>query len=356
MKQAACPYCGESISDEDEAVTLWDDRQYCRRCVEEVSPDLYQYAVDGGQLVDVVEKSDVSLKKYVRGAGGYKKLVAAFLVFMSPVVVLAVLDPVNARFDLVFGFCFFWCFFLAGYLILKGLVLLQRSYLPRRVAVEHNRLVITVSGKDTSYPLDECRWGLKESYRDGLTAYTGLKKGIVFSIPVRYICVGHDPALLPHLGAFLLLAGVRRKSNWSDLRIFILTVLGMLIGFLLGYCLGQIVVLLTNDRFWLFALGFLGTFNGGGIAFNYAYYSSFGRTATHQRMRPLVWGGMFFVVGVKIFLIRGGWMVLLGSGGNAALGILAAWSIRYYINRADDRQSIREDRRRELQEVFGHES
>tara|TARA_R110000868_G_scaffold355182_2_gene616562 strand:+ start:49714 stop:50781 length:1068 start_codon:yes stop_codon:yes gene_type:complete len=355
MNQTACPYCGESISDEDEAVTLWDDRQYCRRCVEEVSPDLYQYATGGGQLVDVVEKSDVSLKNYVRGAG-YKTLVVAFLIFMSPVVVLAVLDPVNARFDLAFGFCFFWCGFLAGYLILKGLLLLERSYLPRRVAVEHNRLVITTSDKDTSYPLDECQWALKESYRDGLTAYTGLRKGILFSIPERYICVGHDPALLPHLGAFLLLAGVRRKSYWSGLRIFILTVLGMLIGFLLGYCLGQIVALLTKDQFWLIALGFLGTFDGGAIAFNYAYYISFGRTATHQRMSPLIWGGMFFVLGVKVFLVRGGWMVLLGSGVNAALGIFAAWSIRCYINRADDRESIREHKRREFQEAFSHET
>ncbi|QDU14378.1 hypothetical protein CA11_21840 [Gimesia maris] len=73
-------------------------------------------------------------------------------------------------------------------------------------------------------------------------------------------------------------------------------------------------------------------------------------------MSPLIWGGMFFVLGVKVFLVRGGWMVLLGSGVNAALGILAAWSIRCYINRADNRESIREHRRREFQEAFGHEA
>ncbi|HAH47207.1 MAG TPA: hypothetical protein DCM07_20595 [Planctomycetaceae bacterium] len=56
---------------------------------------------------------------------------------------------------------------------------------------------------------------------------------------------------------------------------------------------------------------------------------------------------VFFVLGFKIFLIRGGWILLLGSGGNAALGILAAWSIRYYINRMDERRNIQEHSRRE---------
>lgn len=353
MNQAACPYCGETVS--DEAVMLWDDRRYCWRCVEEVSPDLYEYAAGGGQLVDVVEKSDVSLKNYVRGAG-YKSLIVVFLFFMLPIVVTAAIDPVNARFYLLFVSCFFWVIFLVGYLILKGLFLLQRRYLPRRVTVKHNQLVITFSGKETSYPLDECRWGLKESYRDSLTTYTGLRKGIVFITPESYICVGHNPAMLPHLGAFLLLAGVRRKSYWTGLRILGLTVLGMLIGFLLGYCLGQMVALLTNDWSWVFALGFLGMIDGFGVAVNYAYYTSFGRTAAHQRMSPLIWGGMFFVVGFKIFIGRGGWVLLLGSGGNAALGILAAWSIRYYINRVDHRDNIKEHRRRYLQEVFSHET
>ncbi|QDU09414.1 hypothetical protein V202x_27890 [Gimesia aquarii] len=40
-KPAYCPYCADPVS--GEAVTLWDDRVYCRKCVEDVSPELFEF-------------------------------------------------------------------------------------------------------------------------------------------------------------------------------------------------------------------------------------------------------------------------------------------------------------------------
>ncbi|QDU49812.1 hypothetical protein [Gimesia panareensis] len=353
-QRAACPYCGECVA--EEAVTLWDGRTYCRSCVEAVSPALYEFARNGGELKEVVEKSDVSLKKYLRGAG-YKTLIVTFMIFMIPIVVLAWTDRPNARFDLLFGVCFFWCGFLVSWLILKGFLMLTRSTLPRTVSVEQNQVVLSHAGDEKRIPLHECLWELKGTYRDNLTAFTGQRKGVVLlTSPGRCICCSHSREMVQHLGAFLILAGVRRKSYWNGLRVLLHSVIGILIGLLLGYYTGRLVALQVNDPFWVFALGFLGAIDGFAVGLNYALYTGYGRTAALDRMHPLVWGGMFFLLGVKCTVSRGMGPMLLGSCINAALGVLAAWAIRRFLARGDAAEEDKARLKRDLEKVMGYEN
>ncbi|QDV16920.1 hypothetical protein Pan153_15540 [Gimesia panareensis] len=353
-QRAACPYCGERVA--EEAVMLWDGRTYCRGCVEAVSPALYEFARNGGELKEVVEKSDVSLKKYLRGAG-YKTLIVTFVIFMLPFIVLAWLDEPNARFNLLFGVCFFWCGFLVSWLILKGFLMLTRSTLPRTVSVEQNQVVLSHAGDEKRIPLHECLWELKGTYRDNLTAFTGQRKGVVLlTSPGRCICCSHSREMVQYLGAFLILAGVRRKSYWNGLRVLLHSVIGLLIGLLLGYYTGRLVALQVNDPFWVFVLGFLGAVDGFGVGLNYALYSGYGRSAAWDRMHPLVWAGMFFTVGAKFLVMRGIGAMLLAGSINAILGVLAAWSIRRFLAKDDAAEDDALRVRRELQKAFEYDN
>lgn len=353
-RRAVCPACGESVA--EEAVTLWDGRTYCRGCVEAVSPALYEFAKNGGELKEVVEKSDVSLKKYLRGAG-YKTLIVTFMIFMIPIVVLAWMDRPNARFDLLFGVCFFWCGLLLGYFVLKSFLMLTRSTLPRTVSVEQNQVVLSHAGKEQRIPLNECLWELKGNYRDNLTAFTGQRKGVVLlTSPGRCICCSHSREMVQHLGAFLILAGVRRKSCWNGLRVLLHSVIGLLIGLLLGYYTGRLVALQVNDPFWVFVLGFLGAVDGFGVGLNYALYTGYGRTAAWDRMHPLVWAGIFFTLGAKFLVMRGIGAMLLAGSINATLGVLAAWSIRRFLTKNDTAEEDKTRVRLELQKALGHET
>lgn len=327
-KPAYCPYCADPVS--GEAVTLWDDRVYCRKCVEDVSPELFEFVSNGGRLEETVEKSDVSLKKYFKGAG--KKTVAvAFIIFMLPFLLLAVLDQVNAKVDLLIGFLIFCGGFVIGYLLLKMKLELIRRSLPRTVAVESGELLVISPQDEIRFPLAECKWKFGGVDRDGITYFTGLQKGITINSAADFISCGHSPEMLKYWGAFLILAGVRRKSYWDALRILLISITGTLMGFLFGWGVGHLVALLTNNQIWILSLGFLGAFDGFGTGFNYAYYTSYGAKAAHKRMNPGFLGGAFFIIGIKVGMIAGAPIALLCGGINGVLGVIVAWCCRLWI-------------------------
>ncbi|WP_144986714.1 hypothetical protein [Gimesia aquarii] len=327
-KPAYCPYCADPVS--GEAVTLWDDRVYCRKCVKDVSPELFEFVTNGGRLEETVEKSDISLKKYFKGAG--KKTVAvAFIIFMLPFLVLANMDKVNAKIDLLIGCSFFCGGFVLGYIFLKLLLASHRRSLPRTVTVESGQLLVIRPQDEIRFPLAECKWKFGGIDRDGLTYFTGLQKGITINHSGAFISCGHSPEMLKYWGAFLILAGVRRKSYWDALRILLISIAGTLIGFLAGWCVGHIVALFTNDPLWPFAMQFLGTFDGFGTAFNYAYYTSYGAKAAHKRLHPGFLGGAFLIIGVKVCIFAGPLPALICGGINGVLGVIVAWCCRSWI-------------------------
>lgn len=347
---AYCPYCAELVS--GKAVTLWDDRAYCRKCVEDVSSELYELVTNGGRLEETVEKSDVSISKFFKGAA-MKFVVTAFLIFMLPFLLHAFLDDENAQLNILIGFLIFCSGFVIGYLLIKTKLELIRRSLPRTVTVESGELLVIRPQGETRFPLAECKWKFGGVDRDGITYFTGLQKGITINCADSFISCGHSPEMLKYWGAFLILAGVRRKSYWDALRIFLISVLGTLVGFLLGWGVGHLVALLTNNQIWIFSLGFLGAFDGFGTGFNYAYYTSYGAKAAHKRMNPGFLGGAFFIIGIKVGIIAGAPIALLCGGINGVLGVIVAWCCRSWIEKKEKQHDteVRGLVQRELNEV-----
>lgn len=353
-ESANCPCCTEPVS--GEAVTLWDDRIYCRECVEEVSPALYEFVIKGGRLEETVEKSDVSISNFFNGAG-VKYVITAFLIFMFPFLLNSFLDDENAQLNILIGFLVFCSGFVIGYILLKLLLSSYRRTLPRKVTVESGELLVIRPQGETRFPLAECKWKFGGVDRDGITYFTGLQKGITINCADYFISCGHLPEMLKYWGAFLILAGVRRKSYWAALRIFYLTVSGSLVGFLMGWGVGHLVALLTNNQIWIFSLGFLGAFDGFGTALNYAYYTSYGAQAAHKRMNPGFLGGAFSVIGFKVGIISGPPIALLCAAINGALGVIVAWLCRSWIEKVgrDREPEFAGLVRRELKELSEYE-
>ncbi len=348
-QRAVCPYCGERVA--EEAVRLWDGRTYCRSCVEVVSPELYQFAIEGGELVDVLDESDVSIKNFFEGAG-YKTLIVMFFIFMLPFVLMSMGDQDNGKFNVLIGFCLFWSGLLVGWSILKGLLRMTRRSLPRTVSVAQGELRITTLRNVEVFPLEECHWKYGWTMYDPHAKFAGLMKAIMIETAESRFSCGYSIRMRKYWRAFLLLGGIRHKSYRFYLRTLLITVAGLLGGLLLGYCAGDIVARATNEVRWRGLLSFLGLFDCGGIAFNYAYYTGYGRTAAHQRMSPLIWGSIYFIGGLKIFFIGGLEMKLLASSLNAVAGALVAWSFRRFLTKNDTADDDNTRVLRELQKAL----
>lgn len=352
-QRAACPYCGECVA--EEAVTLWDGRVYCRSCVEAVSPELYQFAIKGGQLEDVLDESDVSINNFFEGAG-YKTLIVMFCIFMLPFVLLSMSDKGNGSLNVLIGFCLFWGGFLVGWLVLTGLLKLTRRSLPRRVSVEQGKLRIKTPRSFEDFPLEECRWKYGWATYDPHAKFAGLIKAIMIETAENKYSCGYSIEMRKHWSDFLLLGGIQHKSNRFYLSTLLITLAGILGGLLLGYCVGDIVAKTTNEERWRGLLSFLGLFDCGCMAFNYSYYTSYGRTAAHQRMSPLIWGFIYFLGGLKIFFIGGLEMKLIASSFNAAAGALAACWIRRSLKVNANVQNDKIRVRSELRKALGRET
>ena len=240
-----CPYCADPIS--GEAVTLWDDRVYCRKCVEDVSSEFYHFVIDGGRLVDVVAKYDVSVLRYVVNYGR-KLLTFLFLLFL----VLYLLFVFAGKADLA-EFISVFIFFSSGcivILLLKTLIGMPflRANLPRTVSVNKKQLVIQTTQKVQEVPLSECNWFFGSTFGDELCMLTGLHQGIVILTPEKCIACGHSPEMLDHWNSFLTLSGIPCNAPPSHWKVPILSGLGAIVGTLTGAAVGYTLSLITSHE------------------------------------------------------------------------------------------------------------
>ena len=353
-----CPYCADPIS--GEAVTLWDDRVYCRKCVEDVSSEFYHFVIDGGRLVDVVAKYDVSVLRYVVNYGR-KLLTFLFLLFL----VLYLLFVFAGKADLA-EFISVFIFFSSGcivILLLKTLIGMPflRANLPRTVSVNKKQLVIQTTQKVQEVPLSECNWFFGSTFGDELCMLTGLHQGIVILTPEKCIACGHSPEMLDHWNSFLTLSGIPCNAPPSHWKVPILSGLGAIVGTLTGAAVGYTLSLITSHEKWIPVSILLGVCEGILITFFYAIYKYDNYESTKQEIKKVFRSGLLDVMFFVVAFIIGGLAIgglqegLLCGSINAVIVFLTLWFYRSRI-RADELQCERREQfRPETIEVTEYE-
>ena len=333
---AHCPYCSYPVS--GEPVTLWDARTYCRKCVEEVSPELYDFATKGGRLHDSLDRKNIRARHYISFIGkGY--LVGLMLIVGFPFGLLFL----AGKFD-IWGVVFVLAFFGGGGIIFLSLqsllgAVVIRSRLPRKVVVRDGQLIIATPKELKTVPITDCKWFFGSTVVDQPCMFTRLRRGVVIQTPEAQIGVGHEHEMLEHWRAFLVLARIAENPPQGCLRLIGIAGGGMTLGLLIGSSIGYIISIITNNNVWTPALGFMGAIEGAAVALTYATCTSEAAVAARSRLHPALVGLAFFVIGIKIGAI-GGWPAALVCGTvNSLLGLLVAWCCRAKINAADSRKS-----------------
>ena len=332
MKQAACPYCGETIS--DEAVTLWDDRRYCRCCVEEVSPDLYEFAVDGGQLVDVVEKSDVRSLLFLINFGKMY-LVFTFL-FCFLFWGLLALIGIGKEEDLLSPWTLFAVFGGGGLILilLKSLILnfIKRFHFPRMISFEKGHLTVRYASQQKHFPLEKCKWYVGSTILSDLICLnTGLRQGIVFQTPEGLFACGQSPETLKHWCAFLTLTRTSRLPVPRSVFYIPFGSLGMVVGTLTGFSIGHVVAMMTEQERWIPGLLLLGAIDSLVIAVLYIYRNRFACEDDSRPFPAIVWALLFCVLGSIVGLIGDIPGAFFTGSLNAVIGLYAASGIQTQI-------------------------
>ena len=333
-----CPYCSEPVA--DETVMLWDDRVYCRDCVEAVSPEFFQLVIDGGRLMDVTEKSDVRAIHYIINFGKIY-LIGVMLLFVLPMVLAALVGWADFKLALS-GFIFFGGFGIV-WITLKSLIgiWLVRAYLPRIVTVQSGHLVLKRAHKTKKIPLAECAWHFGSTFEDPDCLITGLRQGIIILTPLKRIACGHSPEMLDHWFAFLKLARIPRVSPPQNLRIFVFISFWIVFVLFLGGVLGYILWIITNQKLillifflssllWVLMVFFYGT-----IKYDNFDYS---KKMSIQVFRPAISGGIIFPFGLffggMAYGLEG---ALICACITSLIGEASSWFCRYRM-RANERE------------------
>ncbi|QDT42187.1 hypothetical protein Pan241w_22680 [Gimesia alba] len=355
-QRACCPYCGERVS--DKAVRLWDGRRYCRSCIKSVSPELYEFARNGGQLVDVVKASDVRSLLYLINFG--KLLLVFTFLFCFLFWGLLTLIGVGKEEDPISPWTLF-AFFGGGGLILvllKSLILkiIKHFHLPRILKFKKGELIVRYGKKQKRFPLEKCKWYVgTTTLCDLICLYTGLRQGIVFQTPDGFFSCGHSPETLKHWYAFLRLMRMPRLPVPRSVFYIPYGSLGMVVGTLVGFGLGHIVAMMTGQERWIPGCLLLGAFEGGLIASMYVYYSHYACQNAYQRFQPAIWGLLFFIMGATTGFIGGNPAALFTGSLNGMIGAVVAWYLLAQRSELSSEEKEKELRQGELKEVLGHE-
>tara|TARA_E500000305_G_scaffold111420_2_gene123422 strand:+ start:47787 stop:48869 length:1083 start_codon:yes stop_codon:yes gene_type:complete len=356
---AVCPRCKEPIL--DEAVLLWNDRHYCRSCVEAISPDLYTFATEGGQLVDLLEPDDISVSQYWRRFQ-FKVGIAGGLLFLLPLTVMLIRN--NAPLEVVIGFqgiclsfVMFYCWWISC-----GKVKHFRTHLPRKVVLERLHIkVVTPDGEQTSL-LTDCQWKPGTSSADEVLFATSLKQGMTIYTPDAVINCGHSSELLKHWCAFFRLVElpVYTPSRFQN---FLSLVGGGVAGYLVGLLSGKLYAIELNNPAWEFLLPILGILDGVCLVGLSIISRKPSSKLADQLLHPALWGAEFFKMGGSLGFLAGfRWGIpsaiiscLICGSINAIIGGFAAWHFRSQLQLRKKNLVLRAPEKRESKAGYRYE-
>ena len=339
---ARCPYCSHPVS--GEPVTLWDGRTYCRQCIEEVSPALYDFAAGGGELYDILDRDDVRWGHFMSLLGKWY-LGLVMLLFGLPFS-LAILAGKGDIWALVFVLVFFG----GGGMILLSLqaligVRVHRSRLPRRITLQNGQLVISAPKGEKNVTITDCRWFFGGTSVDQPSMFTQLRRSVVIQTPEEQIACGYCEDMLPHWHAFLSLARIPERPHHGCLRLIGIAGVGMILGLPIGIGIGFLVSAITKNHVWPATLGFMGLIEGATVALMYAGCTSEGAVAARKRFHPALAGIVFSAIGMKFGFIAGLPGAITCGSINGLFGVLIGWFCRAKIDAAE--------MERELTKQFG---
>jgi len=338
-----CPYCSFAIS--GEPLTLWDERTYCRKCVEAVSPELADFAASGGTLEDVVHPEDAHWVNQFRWM--MTRVFGLFMLIAGGVIALLFsgggIDLLSAGIGLV-GTSIFATVFIAVQSL--AMCFKQRSLLPRRITLTQVGMEITTPKSTASTPLEKLQWKDVAPFVNELSMATGLRRGIPVKTPNETIVLGHSQDALLHWRAYLTLAKIPIMKPLGCMSAIVATIIGLVLGIAAGMGIGYGVSIATEQPLWVAALGFMGMIDGVAIAVCISTCEFDGANAAKLRLHPALLGLTFLALGMQFGSV-GGWpgVVLLG-GINALVGILVGLYCRMRINAAEVEQDVKAEFRR----------
>lgn len=345
-----CPYCREPVA--EDAVILWDGRSYCRGCVEAVSPELYQFAVEGGQLVDVLEPGELSVNRHFcrKHLPVLSFTIILFLIFLGSLAWPANPPPLESILFVLLLLTGIPCllFWSGSYFEVKR----QRAHLPRRVSMDGYKLSVVTPECEQRSLLTRCQWMPERSTEDELVYGTDLKQGLTLYTPEGVINCGHSREMLKHWYAFFILAGlpVHQRMRMHSL---LVVIIGGLAGYLVGRSLGEVVGLLLIQPNWWFTMALLGVVDGICLAGMYLLHRHPSSKLAFRLLHPAVCGVEFFAIGFKWGILVFGFPAGMQTGLivgilNAICGGLAAWYFRSRMKRRGNTRPCPEQLKKEL--------
>lgn len=255
-------------------------------------------------------------------------LVAVMLIFGLPFGLLFLAGGAD-----IWALVFVLAFFGGGGMIFLSLqsilgVVVLRSRLPRKVAVEDGQLLIATPKDEKSVPITDCKWHFGSTAADQPCMFTNLRRSVVIQTPESQIAIGHDHEMLDHWRAFLSLTRIPDNPPSGCLRLIASAGAGMIVGIVAGCALGYVVSMVTNNNMWTAALGFMGVIEGAVVALIYETCTSEGAMAARKRLHPALVGLAFFVIGMKCGVIGGLPGAFICGSINSVFGVLVAWFCR----------------------------
>jgi len=237
----------------------------------------------------------------------------------------------------IWGLVFVLAFFGGGGMIFLSLqsvlgVVVLRSRLPRKLAIEDGQLIVATPKNHNNVPITDCKWYFGSTAADQPYMFTGLRRGVVIKTPESQIAIGHNHEMLDHWRAFLSLTRIPHDPPRGCLRLIAIAGAGMIVGIVAGCVIGYIVSMITNNNMWTSALGFMGVIEGGVVALIYGTCTSEGAAATRKRLHPALVGLVFFAIGTRFGAIAGLRGALICGSINAMFGALVAWFCRAKIH------------------------
>jgi hypothetical protein len=317
-------------------LTLWDGREYCRRCVIEVSPELCRLAEAGGRLAETIEPGEVSGLKYFQRLSLWY-LLFVLVVFGTPSIVLFARGKVPIE-----GVWFVLGFFGGVGLCMIALQAiigsrLRRKKLPRTVDVEAGDIVVRTPQKETRDALADCSW-YTGRVEDKLEFFTGRCGGMGIITPGETIAAGYSADTTQLWNAFLTLARVRKSERKGCLWLLAASLMGLCVGAVIGAVIGTLAAALVGIHEWVAVLAILGGFDGGLASALYLTCNYDGRASARERLAPWHLAFLLAFFGVT-FGVRGGWVGAAAVGSvNGLLGYLLAKACRNRIAALEKQQ------------------
>jgi ABC-type multidrug transport system fused ATPase/permease subunit len=314
---------------------LWDGREYCRKCVEGVSTDLFAFAVSGSRLEETLNRGDVTAIHFLWNIGRWC-LIGIVVVFSVPLT-LALLAGDASVWSILF-FLGFLVAFGAVFLSLQAVLgaFIHRRSLPRTLSLDDGELRIVTPKVEKRIKISDCKWYSGSTAADQACMFTRLRRGVIIQTPEEQIAVGHAAGMRDHWQHFLALARIKQNPPRGCLRLLMIAILGMAVGIILGSGIGAAVAWLTKNPIWQFTLGFMGVIEGAAVALIYITCTSEGAEAARKRLHPGLLALVFFVLGVKFGILGGLPGALVCGAFNSVFGAILGWFCRKRIA-ADER-------------------